>query len=159
MNNHRGATLVEIVSCLVILGVLAGMAFPLIEKMKVKLALHSEVSTLVEELRKARIFAIKSNAPVVFSYTDKGYMTFIDDGRNGGHNKDWVRQAGEQVLCSKTLGNGIDIILPESTFTSHRTRFSVGPGISAGAVVLQDSEGNKSKVIVNAVGRVRVQKL
>ncbi len=70
MNNQKGVTLVEVVSCLVIMSVLAGMAFPMFEAMKAKLALHGEVSKLVGELHKARIFAIKSNAKVVFRYTE-----------------------------------------------------------------------------------------
>lgn len=159
MNNQKGVTLVEVVSCLVIMSVLAGVAFPMVEGMKAKLALHGEVSKLVGELHKARIFAIKSNARVVFRYTDKGYMTFIDDGKNGGIKEDWVPQTGEQILADVTLGEQTRISLPESSFTAKRTCFSGKPGISAGSVVLENSNGNKSKVNVNAIGRVRVEKL
>ena len=159
MRNEKGVTLVEVVSCMVILSVLAGMAIPTIDNMKAKLALHGEVSKLVEELHKARLVAIKSNAKVVFRYTENGYMTFIDDGNNGGNKEDWIHQSGEQVLADVTFGNQLKIAVPESSFPSQRTRFSGKPGITGGTVVLQGSEGNKSKVIVNAIGRVRVEKL
>jgi hypothetical protein len=86
-------------------------------------------------------------------------MTYIDDGNNGGNKEDYIHQSGEQVLSDVTLGDRIKIAIPESTFTSQRTRFSGKPGISAGAVVLQGSNGNKSKVFVNIIGRVRVEKL
>jgi prepilin-type N-terminal cleavage/methylation domain-containing protein len=159
MRNEKGVTLVEVVSCMVILGVLAGIAFPSLENMKAKLALHGEVSKLVGELHKARIVAIKNNAKVVFRYNESGYMTFIDDGNNGGTKNDWIHQSGEQLLSDVTFDDRIKIAVPESTFTSHRTIFSGKPGIIAGGVVLQGSNGSKSKVIVNAVGRVRVEKL
>ncbi len=159
MRNEKGVTLVEVVSCMVILSALAGMASPMIGTMKAKLALHSEVSKLVGELHKAKLFAIKSNTKVVFKYNENGYMTFIDDGNNGGSKEDYIHQSGEQLLSDVTLGDRIKIAVPESTFTSDRTRFSGKPGISAGAVVLQGSDGNKSKVIVNSIGRVRVVKL
>jgi prepilin-type N-terminal cleavage/methylation domain-containing protein len=159
MRNEKGVTLVEVVSCMVILSALAGMAMPTIDNMKAKLALHGEVEKLVVELHKAKLFAIKSNAKVVFNYTEHGYMTYIDDGNNGGNKEDYIHQSGEQVLSDVTLGDRIKIAIPESTFTSQRTRFSGKPGISAGAVVLQGSNGNKSKVFVNIIGRVRVEKL
>ena len=159
MRNEKGVTLVEVVSCMVILSVLAGIAMPSVENMKAKLAMHGEVSKLVGELHKAKLFAIKSNAKVVFRYTENGYMTFIDDGNNGGTKNDWIHQSGEQLLSDVTLGDQIKISVPESTFTSQRTVFSGKPGISAGGVVLQGRNGNKNKVIVNAIGRVRVEKL
>jgi Tfp pilus assembly protein FimT len=159
MRNEKGVTLVEVVSCMVILCALAGMAIPTIENMKAKLTFHGEISKLVEELHKAKLFAIKSNAKVVFRYTENGYMTFIDDGNNGGNKEDWIHQSGEQVLSDVTFENRIIIDVPESSFPSQRTRFSGKPGITAGSVLFQGSNGNKSKVIVNAIGRVRVEKL
>jgi prepilin-type N-terminal cleavage/methylation domain-containing protein len=159
MRNEKGVTLIEVVSCMVILSVLAGMAIPTVENMKARLALHGEVSKLVGELHKARFFAIKSNTKVVFQYTENGYMIFIDDGSNGGNKEDWMHQSGEQVLADVTLGERLKIATLESSFPSQRTRFSGKPGITGGAVVLQGSNGNKSKVIVNSIGRVRVEKL
>jgi Tfp pilus assembly protein FimT len=114
---------------------------------------------LVEELHQARIVAIKSNAPVVFCYTDTGYRAFIDDGQGGGVEKDWLQQPGEQTVADIKLANRSKIVVEESSFTAQRTRFSGGPGISAGAIVVQGESGLKSKVIVNSIGRVRVEKL
>lgn len=159
MKNERGVTLIEVVSCLVILCVLGGIAIPAAENFKAKLALHGEISRLVEELYKARVIAIKSNAPVVFWYTDSGYRAFIDDGQGGGIQKDWLQQPGEQTVADVTLKNRSKILIQESSFTAQRTRFSGGPGISAGAIVIQGDNGHKSKVIVNSIGRVRVEKL
>jgi prepilin-type N-terminal cleavage/methylation domain-containing protein len=159
MNKEQGVTLVEVVSCMVILSVLAGFAFPTIENIKEKLDLHGEISKLVGELHKARMIAIKSNAKVVFLYNETGYMTFIDDGNNGGTKEDWIQQAGEQVLSDVTFGDRLKINIPDSSFPSQRTRFSGKPGLSGGAVVLQASNGSKSKVIVTPIGRVRVEKL
>ncbi|GEM_PF-4435212 len=159
MRNEKGVTLVEVVSCMVILSVLAGMANPMFENIKAKLALHGEVSKLVGELHNARIFAIKSNAHVVFHYTENGYITFVDDGKNGGIKGDCSHQSGEQILSDVTFGDRLKIVAPESSFTLQRAIFSGKIGVSGGTVVLQGSNGNKSKVIVNSLGRVRVEKL
>lgn len=159
MKNERGVTLIEVVSCLVILSVLGGMAIPAAESFKAKLALHGEISKLVTELHKARITAIKGNAPVVFYYTDSGYRAFIDDGRGGGVEKDWLQQPGELTVADVKLANRSKIVIEESSFTAQRTRFSGGVGISAGAIVVRGDSGQKGKVIVNSIGRVRVEKL
>lgn len=159
MRNEKGVTLIEVMSCMVILSILAGFAIPSIETMKAKLALHGEVAKLVGELYKARLFAFKNNTKVVFRYTQEGYMTFVDDGNNGGNKEDWIHQSGEQILADVILGDGLKVDVPGSSFSSQRTRFSGKPGIAGGSVVLQNGNGNKNKVIINVIGRVRVEKI
>lgn len=159
MNNEKGITLVEVMSCLVVVSVLAGFAIPTIETFKSKLSLNGEVSRMVSELHKARLYAITHNSFVVFTYSDHGYKTFIDDGSGGGNKQDWVRQSGEQLLSDVTFSERILIDTSQSSFTSHRTRFSTKPGVSGGTVVLTDNKGHSKKVVVNSVGRVRVEKI
>ncbi|MBU1564064.1 MAG: GspH/FimT family pseudopilin [Proteobacteria bacterium] len=160
MKNENGVTLVEVMSCLVILSVLSGIATPLFKDMMSKQALYGATSMLVSELHKARSYAMRSNSHVAFSYTEDGYKAFIDDGQGGGTEGDWIQQPGEQVLANvDLLKDRLKIAVDESTFTAQRTRFSGRPGIKAGAIVLQGNDGRKNKIIVNFIGRVRVEKL
>ena len=160
MKNEKGVTLVEVMSCLIILSVLSGIATPIFKNMMSRQALNMATSMLVGELHKARSFAMKSNSHVVFCYTENGYKTFIDDGQGGGIKEDWIPQPGEQVLANVDLvKDRLKIAVDESTFNTQRTRFSGRPGITAGSIVLQGSDGRKNKVIVNVIGRVRVEKL
>ncbi|MFH0781609.1 MAG: GspH/FimT family pseudopilin [Pseudomonadota bacterium] len=160
MKNENGVTLVEVMSCLVILSFLSGIATPFFKDMMARQALNGATSMLVGELHKARSFAMTSNSPVAFSYTEGGYKTFIDDGQGGGTEGDWIQQTGEKVLANVSLlTDRLKISVDESTFTAQRTCFSGRPGIKAGAIVLQGNDGRKNKVIVNFIGRVRVEKL
>ncbi len=159
MRNQSGVTLMEIISCMMILGVLAGIARPSFENMKSRMALRGETSNLVSELHRARSLAIKTNEFVAFVYTERGYKIFVDDGRGGGTKEDWIQQPGEQILANVTLEERLKIVLDESSFTSQRTRFSRSPGLKPGAVVMQEHFGNKRKVIINVIGRVRVENL
>jgi len=159
MKNESGVTLIEVVSCVATFCVIAGIAYPTLENTKSRMAIHSEVSKLVGELHKARVFALKSNSSVVFCYNDSGYKTFIDDGRDGGIKEDWVQQPGEQILADVTLDNRIQIDVEKSSFSLQRTHFTKSPGVKAGAVVMRGCGGSKSKIIVNAIGRVRVEKM
>ena len=159
MKKQSGVTLTEAAIVLAILSILGGFAAPMFENWESVVALRAEVSTLVGELHKARYVAIRSNEYVVFYYTDSGYKIFIDDGLDGGLREDWNHQSGEQMLSDVTFGKGVKIDLAESTFTSQRTRFSGSPGVKAGAVVLHGCCGNNTKIVVNSIGRVRVEKL
>ncbi len=159
MKNEKGVTLVEIMSCLMILSVLGGAAMPMLENFKSRFALREEVSNLVEELHRARSLAIKNNSHVAFSYTETGYITFIDDGQDGGIKDDWVQQPGEMVLAKVDFDNRLKILLNESTFTCQRTRFSRSPGIKPGTVVIKEKFGNSKKVVINSIGRVRIEQL
>ena len=159
MRNQTGMTLVEVMTVLVVLSVMCGIAGPVFEHLNGKMALRSEVSRLVSEFHKARAFAIQKNEYVVFHYTEEGYNLFVDDGSGGGTKGDWNFQSGEEMLAGIIFQNGVKIHSEESTFTSNRTRFTGRPGVKAGSVVLIGKDGNKAKVVVNSIGRVRVEKL
>lgn len=159
MKKESGVTLLEVLSCIAIIGVLTGISAPITENLKSRIELHEEILKLSGELHRARSFAIKSNSHVAFCYTKTGYKFFIDDGHDEGIKEDWIQQPGEHVLADVTLGNRLAIALEESSFSSHRTRFSRSPSVKPGAIVMQGSDGNKRKVIVNAIGRIRVEKI
>jgi prepilin-type N-terminal cleavage/methylation domain-containing protein len=159
MKNEGGFTLIEIMSCLILVSVLTGIASPMFKTILSRQKFNGEISKLVGELHKARSFAMKSNARVVFSYTESGYKSFIDDGQGGGTEKDWVQQPGEKVLADVRFRDRYKIALDESSFPSQRTFFSGKTGVTGGSIVLKGDDGQKSKVIVNLIGRVRVVKL
>jgi prepilin-type N-terminal cleavage/methylation domain-containing protein len=159
MKNENGVTLVEVMSCVIILSILSGIAVPLFKNILSRQAFNGAISMLVGELHKARSFAMKSNSRVVFCYTESGYKSFIDDGQGGGEEKEWTQQPGEQVLANVTFRDRLKIVVDESTFQSQRVRFSGRPGIMGGSIVVQGEDGQKSKVIVNLIGRVRVERL
>ena len=159
MKNEKGVTLVEVMSVLVILSVLSGMATPVFQNMLLRMDFNQEVSLLVGKLHEARSVAMKSNSRVVFCYSDKSYTIFVDDGAGGGTKEDWIRQPGEQLVANVIVGDRFKIVLTDSTFTGQRTRFSGRPGIKAGSIVLQGHDGQKTKVVLNVIGRVRVEKV
>ena len=158
MKNEIGFTLVEVMVCIAILCVVAGITPPVIQNYKSRLALHGTVSAMVGELHMARSTAIKNNSRVVFSYTEKGYKIFIDDGGVGGTKEDWIQQPGERVLADVTLEDKLMILMDESTFSLHRTRFSRSAGIKPGSIVIRGCNGQKRRVVINSVGRVRAEK-
>ena len=157
--NRKGFSLTELVSGMAILCILGGVAIPTFEGWKAEAQLRDSVSDLVCELYRARGSAIKDNSYVVFTFDTTGYQAFSDDGAGGGKTGDWVQQSGERTIGQIVLPESIHIVMAESTFTASRTRFSGGIGVKAGSIVMESSNGSKSKIVLSSIGRIRTEKL
>ena len=156
MDNQKGFTLFELAGVLLILSILSGIGIPLITQLQNRILFRSEVSSLFIDLQRAKIAAIKNNAPVVITTSSNGYQIYVDNGFGHAIYGDWKKQPEEQLLAEKTLRGGITIT---KHFTGKRCRFNSGIGIKGGTIELTDRFGNKSRIIINIVGRIRVQKL
>ncbi len=160
MGNQKGVTLLEIVSAMLIVSILSGIAIPTYKTWIHRYRFSTETGRLVDAFRLAKSYALTRNAQVVFSYDQNGYSIFVDDGAAAGVAGDWLRQPGETILLDCDLSQqGLKIDVDGSTFSSQRTRFSGKPGIKAGSLVLLGKDGSKSKIIINVIGRVRVERI
>lgn len=156
--SNRGFSLMELITGLAIVSVLAVFAYPEVNDWNSGLTLNAETVNVVADLKRARNVAISRNAYVVFSYSDRGYLLFVDDGLGGGIKDDRVYQPGETILADCVLDPKVAILTGESTFTLARAVFSGSVGVKAGTIVLAGEKGKKNRIIMNAVGRVRVEK-
>jgi prepilin-type N-terminal cleavage/methylation domain-containing protein len=69
VDTSHGFTLVEIMTVLVIITILALFAAPEVIQWRPKLRLKSAADTLSENLQRAKIHAIKNNVSVIFTFT------------------------------------------------------------------------------------------
>lgn len=159
MGNQKGVTLLEMISAMLIIGVVSGIAFPAYKALIDRYRFTTETARVVDAFRLAKSYALTRNTRVVFTYHRDGYLVFVDDGAAGGVAGDWIRQPGELLLFDCDLsGQGLAIDVDGSTFSAQRTRFSGKPGIKAGSLVLLGKDGTKNRIVVNIIGRVRVEK-
>lgn len=156
--SEKGFTLVETIVCLVVLALLAAVAYPEIGKWKAANTLRSETLTLVSNLKHARQIAIVRNEDVVLCYNEHGYKIFVDKGSGGGIKGDRIYQPSELLLKELIFDSRVKIVKAESTFQYDWALFSGKIGVKAGSVVLMNSNGEKRKIIMNIVGRLRVEK-
>ena len=157
--SNDGFTLVEAVVCLAVVGILGFFSFPVLSSMKANIILQAETRKLVSQMQRARFAAIMKNSYVVFTYNERGYETFVDDGSGGGVKNDRIRQPGEQLLSEYTLDPQVRIQTNESTFQYDRALFSWKTGVKGGSIILQENGGAKNKITMNMVGRLLVKKL
>jgi prepilin-type N-terminal cleavage/methylation domain-containing protein len=151
MADQKGVTLIEILCTLVIVSIISAIAYPPLLHLYRTASFMSEESELVSWLHMAKSEAVKTDSYVVIKAREKGYTIFVD---NSGTAPDWVREKNEHLLTDYTLKKGITL---KSTFTRNRFRFGIKPGIKGGSFILKDLAGHHLKIIIDMIGRIRVQ--
>lgn len=154
MANQKGFTLIELLMVMVILSIMSAISWPSLSGWTKRTELRAEVSTLFISLRRAKMVAIEANSVVVIEATSTGYTIFLDNSSIPGQAGDWSRQPDERLLVDCRLKEGLTL---SSNFPKNKARFNSRPGMTAGRFILKDAEGRSIDVIVNAVGRVRVE--
>ncbi len=155
--NEKGFSLVDLMVCSLVITILSVVVYPCISRARTSFVFNEESRILYGNLQNAKIEAIKGNAYVVFQLTPLGYTIFVDDGANSGKSGDWERQAGEIQLVDHQYKEGV--ALSETTFTLNRTRFNGRVGMKAGRVILSNSDGLKTQIVISTIGRVRIEKI
>ena len=156
MKSSKGFSLFELMASMVLVSFLLTMSIPFVHAIQQRFLFRQEISTFVMELHRAKMTALKNNNHVVLKVLSDGYLIFEDDGKNGGRSSDWIQQQSERTLIRRKLPATLRI---QTTFTRNRTRFNGTMGVKAGKVIFADSMGNISQVVLNIVGRVRVERL
>lgn len=152
---QKGFSYVELNVCCCVMLLLAAICGPYLNNVKNTHCLSKEMRELYTNFQRAKIEAIKENTYVVFKHDDQGYEIFVDDGKDGGKKGDWKRQKGEKMLINHEFGNGVTV--KESTFTAQRTRFTGRVAMKAGRIIIENDWGNQMQLVVNTIGRIRIE--
>ncbi len=155
MNNQRGVTTTEIITCLVIITVTAVFSYPAIAKMNKTAKLRAETYRLVNRMQMMKMEAVKNNSFVALLMDSNSYLVFIDNGSGGGKKGDWVRQENERQIDFHQLPEGF---LLTNKRAWPRFRFKGNVGNAGDTITLTDNNGYSMDVIVNISGRIRVEK-
>lgn len=141
-----GYTLVELLSVLTIIGVLAVMVFPMYRSASDRLGLHRDADILAAELRQARQTAITTG--------QKCEIIFVTDSSSY-----WVKEP----LRSREIKMGAGTRVIKSTFPilsagkTHCSFSEFGAPAGGGTVYLENDNGSHIYIPVTPVtGRVRV---
>ncbi len=149
--SYKGFTLIEIMIAIAIMAIIAGIAIPNYIEWSMGARLRSAVNDLSSDLAMARLRAIKSSAKVGVIFAADGYQVFIDDNDNN------TLDSGEVILRSKQYPAGVS--MSGTTFASSRALFHRTGASSAGTVMLSRGGNQQINIVVNAVGRIRVETL
>lgn len=157
MRGQKGFSLIELIIAIAVFAIISTVAIPSFVHQSNESKLRDAISMLKGDLENARSRAMRENASVAVLFNGNGYTIFIDNGSGGGTPDNWVRDGDEQLLCTRTLGNGVSINMSSVTFQNNRTRFTPRGYIgNSGVLRVSNSEGKQVTVDMNnRFGRIK----
>lgn len=154
MKHQTGITLMEVVTAVSILAVLTLIATPPLLAWKKNAELQGALSRTVVSLQLGRTYALANREYVVLDFQANRFQVFVDNGAGGAVAGDWLKTGDERILRDYEFPPTISC---STNFPSDRFRFKGFGRNQPGTIVMTQQGGNTAKVIVNVVGRIRVE--
>lgn len=150
--NKKGFTLIELTTTLALLGIISAISIPSYFSWLPRHKLKTSVRHIYDDMNMARSRAVRTNTDIgiEFNTSNDTYRVFVDT------DNDQIFDAGETVISTGTLENGIDIT--NSTFTANTYGFN-SRGMAAGTtgdVHMTNPSGLFMGVRVNVVGGLSI---
>lgn len=110
--NIHGFSLVELMTALVVISVIAVFAAPEIISWRKNLRVSSAARDLYAELNSLKLEAVQlnSNVVVIFNTTNETYTSFVDNGANGGIAKNGILDLDGSSTPLEVSLTGMDFI-------------------------------------------------
>ena len=173
LHGPRGYSLIELLTVVGLIGVLATVAAPAMSSMMGSMQLTSTTNGFFSHILLARSEAIKRNSRVALCKSmdgiscaatggwEQGWIVFHDANNNG------TREVAEAIM-QRELALPASLRLTGNLNVAHYVSFAstgaaklVGGGFQAGTLTLcqYSAEGSRARqIVLNAAGRPRVQK-
>ena len=156
MHKNSGFTIMELMTTIAIIAVLAAIAVPNMIGWRSGTKLQGAVENLRGDLQLAKLAAVKENGSVAVLFSSNGYEVFTDDGstQTGAfHEAD-----GERRFRNRQLPAGVSIDLGATDFNGNDYLRFNNRGLveNAGTIVINSSGGEGRTIDLNRLGRIAI---
>ena len=152
MRKNSGFTIIELMTTIAIIAVLAAIAIPNMIGWRSGTKLQGAVENLRGDLQWAKLKAVQENGSVTVLFLNTGtrYEVFMDRSNAG------VRDADERLYRTRDLPAGVSIDLGGTDFNGNDClRFNNrGFPENSGMVVVDSSGGAGRNITLNRLGRI-----
>mgnify|MGYP001821229355 FL=1 len=149
----RGFTLYELLIVMAILSIMGTMGTVSLLGFKQRSQLSGMANILKADLNRGKILAAKHKSYVVLQIHETSYEMFLDNGAGEATSGDWVREGKELQVAKRDLAPSLSI---DSNFPSDHLRLRGSGRIRPGTIIVQSRSGKHIKLVINAVGRIRL---
>ncbi len=161
VRGKNGFTLVELIIVIMLIGIVVGVAAPVLREYSVDANLKSAVRNLKSDMELAKLRAIRENARVVmdFDTTNNSYEAFVDDGSGGGTAGNNAKDGSEVTVT--TVSIPANVTMYEASFPGGIPRFRFdGRGLPNGVgghVHMKNTNDNYRGVDLSMVGHIQIK--
>ena len=149
----RGFTLYELLIVMAILSIIGTMGTVSLLRFKQRSQLSGMANILKADLNRGKILAAKYKSYVVLQIHETSYEMFLDNGAGEATPGDWIREGKELQVAKRDLAPSLSIF---SNFPGDHLRLRGSGRIRPGTIIVQSRSGKHIKLVINAVGRVRL---
>ena len=150
----KGFTLYELLIVMAILSIMGTMGTVSLLGFKQRSQLSGMANILKSDLNRGKILAAKYKSYVVLQIHETSSEMFLDNGAGDATSGDWVREKEELQVAKRDLAPSLSIY---SNFPGDHLRLRGSGRIRPGTFSLENKSGARVKVVINAVGRVRIE--
>ena len=150
----NGFTLYELLVVLAILAIIATIGTVSLLGVRERSRLSGLANTIKSDINRAKIIAARNKGYVVLQVSEGYYDLFVDNGAGGATAGDWQREGGEVRITRREIAPSIALT---TNFPGDHLRLRSSGRIRPGTFTLEQRSGKRIKVVINAVGRIRLE--
>jgi type IV fimbrial biogenesis protein FimT len=165
MRKDSGFSLMELMTVIGILDILAAIAIPGFMTWRHNAQLRRAALDVYSNLQKAKVEAARRNTTITVTFSANDYVVYVDDG-------DWNYEAGEEITGPIPWSNyaGVSVDTAEGggdglSFANPVNGIAFAPNgfptdntgaLASGTVFIKNQSDNKSSIVVSPAGNVRI---
>ncbi len=151
--NSSGFTLYELMVVLAIVSIMGTMGTVSLLSFKQRSQLSGMANIIKSDINRGKILAAKYKSYVVLQIHEEYYEVFLDNGAGEATPGNWIREGGEVRIARRQIASVLSV---DSNFPGDHLRLRSSGRIRPGTISVQSRSGKRIDVVVNAVGRIRL---